>query len=61
MTGKVTAIADIDPRQEASCSCGQNTAKSPTSEQRERHFLDLIEDDEVRETLRHGGVPDGRR
>jgi len=52
MTSKATAITDIDPKQGANCSCGQNTEKSSASDQRERHFLDLIEDDEVREALR---------
>jgi hypothetical protein len=52
MTNKVTAATDIDPKQEANRSSKPDTATSPAPDERERHFLDLIEDDEVREALR---------
>jgi hypothetical protein len=52
MANKMTAVTDIDPKQAENCSSKQDAATSPASDERERHFLDLIENDEVKEALR---------
>lgn len=39
------------------CSSSGKAAKPVASEERERHFLDTLEDDEVKEALRLGRQP----
>lgn len=52
MTSQASAITETDPKQQANCSSERSAIKLSAADQRERHFLDLIENDEVKEALR---------
>lgn len=52
MTNEKTATAKDGTSSGAGPSPGRKTTKSFMSDERERRFLDALEDDEVREVLR---------
>ena len=57
MTSENKPVGNDATTSEASPSSGRKAAKSLASDEREHHFLDLIEDDEVREALRLSRQP----
>ncbi len=57
MTSENKPVGNETTMSEAHRSSSGKAAKSSVSDERERHFLDLIEDDEVREALRLNRQP----
>ena len=57
MTSENKPVGNDATTGEANPSSSSNVTKSLASDERERHFLDLIEDDEVREALRLSRQP----